>query len=319
MSQNDFVVANGSGATVRADINSALQALASSSSGATAPSLTYQFQPWFDTTTNILKIRNLANTAWVNVASLVGTVWRLYEQGTLLLDRANTWTALANFTGGLQKDGIEIPYRGTLSKVAAYTVALADIGKTVRANTGSGGFAVDLPAAATAGDGFEITVVKTSGDTNLLTVDGNAAELINAPGGARNVVNLPSRFDRLKLVCDGTAWHAVDHRITFESAEQTVTLDAELVLAHSLGVKASSIQVALRNNTAEHNFLVGEEVIMSSDNHDTSDRGLSLFQDATNITIRTPNFGFRVCNTAAPNLFVDITTGNWRWVVRAAL
>lgn len=94
MSQNDFSLANADGATFRADLNSALQALASASAGLTAPLTTYQYQLWFDTTTNILKIRNGANTAWVNVASLVSGTWKLYEQGTLLLERANVWTAL---------------------------------------------------------------------------------------------------------------------------------------------------------------------------------------------------------------------------------
>lgn len=94
MSQNDFSIANADGATVRADLNSALQALASASAGLTEPGTTYQYQPWFDTTLNILKIRNGANTAWVNTASLVTGTWKLYEQGTLLLDRANFWTAI---------------------------------------------------------------------------------------------------------------------------------------------------------------------------------------------------------------------------------
>lgn len=93
MSQNDFTIANASGASVRADMNSAFQALASASAGATAPSTTFQYQYWFDTTLNIQKQRDGANTAWVSLWSLVGSTLKLYEQGTLLLDRPNTWTA----------------------------------------------------------------------------------------------------------------------------------------------------------------------------------------------------------------------------------
>ena len=48
MSQNDMSIANAVGATVRADINSALQALASSSKGATAPSTPYAGQLWIE-------------------------------------------------------------------------------------------------------------------------------------------------------------------------------------------------------------------------------------------------------------------------------
>lgn len=89
MAQNDFVIANANGATVRADINSALQSLASASSGATAPGTTYNNQFWFDTTADILKIRDEANANWVNVASLVGTTWVPYSNGALAGTMAN--------------------------------------------------------------------------------------------------------------------------------------------------------------------------------------------------------------------------------------
>jgi hypothetical protein len=62
-------IANGSGAAVRADINLALQALASNSSGSTAPSTTYAYQLWVDTSgaSPILKIRNAANSGWITL------------------------------------------------------------------------------------------------------------------------------------------------------------------------------------------------------------------------------------------------------------
>lgn len=84
MSQNDFVIANANGATVRADINSALQALASLSSGASAPGTTYANQLWHDETNDLLKIRDEANTAWITIASKVGTTWIPYRDGTAI-------------------------------------------------------------------------------------------------------------------------------------------------------------------------------------------------------------------------------------------
>lgn len=66
-SQNDLDIASGqSGTNFRTDVNSALQALGSSSSGATAPSTTYPFQLWGDTTNDYLKVRNEANDTWVS-------------------------------------------------------------------------------------------------------------------------------------------------------------------------------------------------------------------------------------------------------------
>ncbi len=70
MSQHDMDIANAVGATVRPDINNALAALVSLSSGATAPATTIAYQWWADTTTGILKIRNAANSAWINVLTL---------------------------------------------------------------------------------------------------------------------------------------------------------------------------------------------------------------------------------------------------------
>lgn len=51
MSQHDMVVANGAGATVRGDINSGLQALASTNSGSSRPATAYAGQLWLDTNT----------------------------------------------------------------------------------------------------------------------------------------------------------------------------------------------------------------------------------------------------------------------------
>lgn len=58
------------GVTFRAAVNAALQALASTSTGATAPATTYPNQFWADTTAGMLKIRNSANTAWINFMPL---------------------------------------------------------------------------------------------------------------------------------------------------------------------------------------------------------------------------------------------------------
>lgn len=70
MSQHDYFVANQRAVSARSDINNGLQALASNSSGPNAPTTTYANQFWYDTTLNILKMRNEANSAWINVAYL---------------------------------------------------------------------------------------------------------------------------------------------------------------------------------------------------------------------------------------------------------
>ena len=69
MSQNDFNIANQGFPATRADINSALQALASNSAGTAEPSTTYAYQFWYDETNELLKMRNSDNDAWITIGT----------------------------------------------------------------------------------------------------------------------------------------------------------------------------------------------------------------------------------------------------------
>lgn len=66
MSQHPMTIANQAGASFRADLNNMAAAIVSQSSGATAPSTTYAYMFWGDTTTGLLKQRNAANSGWIN-------------------------------------------------------------------------------------------------------------------------------------------------------------------------------------------------------------------------------------------------------------
>ena len=183
MAQNDFVVANADGATVRADINSALQALATLSSGAAAPGTTYAGMIWGDTTNLVAKQRNQANTTWRVIATL-------------------------------DEDLV-------IGKTGNYSALLRDFGKTIRAD-GSGnpprGLTVRLPAAATAGDGYTITVVNV-GATETITVDGNGAETVN---GAANHT-LDNQYDAATYRCDGAVWEVVGEASDTTTADGVVS------------------------------------------------------------------------------------------------
>lgn len=70
MAQHDMNIANQGFPAFRSDLNNALSALVTNSSGATAPSTTFAHQFWVDTSANpsVLKIRNADNDAWISVA-----------------------------------------------------------------------------------------------------------------------------------------------------------------------------------------------------------------------------------------------------------
>lgn len=74
MAQHDYVIANQSGAAFRSDLNNGLSAIVTQNSGASAPSPTYAYMIWSDTTTGIRKMRNGANNGWINIGDLNGNV-----------------------------------------------------------------------------------------------------------------------------------------------------------------------------------------------------------------------------------------------------
>lgn len=168
MSQTDGVVANGDGASVRADINDHLGALFSLSSGPTAPATIVANMWWFDTANGQLKRRNNANTAWNIYFSDDGSTVQPYSGGSALvysniprLDAANVFTARQRWAKGADV-------------ASASTLTLGADGNFFDV-TGT----TTITAIATAGGG---TTVKLQFD-GALTLTHHATDLI-LPGGA---------------------------------------------------------------------------------------------------------------------------------------
>ncbi len=90
MSTHDLTIANQTAANARADINSALQALGSTSSGTADPPTTYANQLQYRTNSNLLRIRTNANDDWINIGHV--------DQGTLKFNIIND-TNVTNLSG----------------------------------------------------------------------------------------------------------------------------------------------------------------------------------------------------------------------------
>lgn len=104
MSQHDYNIANGGGAAVRADINSALSAIKSQNSGSSAPSATAPFMPWYDTATDALKFRNAADTGWESaVHAMVGAGGMSFRNriinGDMRIDQRNAGASVTPTDG----------------------------------------------------------------------------------------------------------------------------------------------------------------------------------------------------------------------------
>lgn len=74
MTQHDYVIANQGAVDFRNDINNAFSAIVSQNSGATEPTITFAYMLWYDTASDILKMRNADNDAWISLSN--------FDQGT---------------------------------------------------------------------------------------------------------------------------------------------------------------------------------------------------------------------------------------------
>ena len=137
--QSTLAIPNEAGASFRADNNTALQANATLQAGASAPGTTYADQYWWDTTNNVLKKRNQANSAWI-LASTFGT----RDEAFVVSRSSNT------------------------------ILGLSDVGKTFVATST---FTQTLTAAATLGDGW-YCFYRNDG-SGVITIDPNASETID--------------------------------------------------------------------------------------------------------------------------------------------
>ena len=99
MATHDYVIANGTGAAVRSDLNNALAAVVSNNSDTTEPTTTYAYMWWADTTNGLLKIRDAANSAWVTVGTLASANLGLAPLAS------PSFTGTATFAGDINMSG----------------------------------------------------------------------------------------------------------------------------------------------------------------------------------------------------------------------
>jgi hypothetical protein len=99
LATHDYVIANGTGAAVRSDLNDALAAVVSNNSDTTEPATTYAYMWWADTTNGLLKIRDAANSAWVTVGTLASANLGLAPLAS------PSFTGTATFAGNINMSG----------------------------------------------------------------------------------------------------------------------------------------------------------------------------------------------------------------------
>ena len=176
MAQHDYVIANGTGAAVRSDLNNALAAIVSQNSGATAPSTTYAYQWWADTTTGLLKLRNAANNAWITLFQLDG------EWSTIALENGTAGAPSIYFKDSGTDTGVYSP--GT-DQVA---ISTGGTGRLFVDSSGRVGLGTSTPQLSIGAVGGNVLHVAGAGTTGLRiqNTGGNSVDIYAGTDGFIN-------------------------------------------------------------------------------------------------------------------------------------
>ena len=156
MATHDYIIDNSTGQNVRQDINNALAAIVSNNSNSSSPSTTYAYQWWADTSNNVLKIRNSANNAWIELLQL---------DGTLTLEDGSASTPALAFRDDLNT--------GIFSSAAdTFDIATAGSKRLIVDSVGRVGIGNITPVSYNA---FANTLVVATSTNTGLTLSGNDA------------------------------------------------------------------------------------------------------------------------------------------------
>tara|TARA_R110001592_G_scaffold61921_2_gene189226 strand:- start:2662 stop:3723 length:1062 start_codon:yes stop_codon:yes gene_type:complete len=241
MSQNDFNIANQGFPSFRSDLNDALQALASNSSGATEPATTYAGQFWYDSTNDVLKFRNEANSAWID-PPIAGLVQALSDLGVTAsaaelnkMDGVTASTAEINYI-----DGVTSNIQTQLNAKGVGDITGVTAGTNLTGGGTSGGVTVNLTASpniTSLSVGSSEVISSARQLKNIASVDSTTVAAMGAAGVGGNTVflgetlitsdasyiqyNFPSGYQRFVFQMVGwktnTGWRNLRCRLTDSS------------------------------------------------------------------------------------------------------
>ena len=218
MATHDYVIANGTGAAVRSDLNGALAAIVSNNSSATEPATMYAYQWWPDTTTGLLKQRNSANSAWITIGTLASA-----NLGLLSLAGGTMTGALAVTAGTAALPGIAVS--GDLNtgifSPGADQLAISTGGTSrlaVSTTAVSSTLAVDVPLGAVGTPSLTFT-----GDLNTGIYSPGADQLAISTGGGQRI-NIEADGD-INIDGGGVFYDATNNRLGIGTTSPGATLD----------------------------------------------------------------------------------------------
>jgi len=196
MAQHDYTIANQSFPNYRTDHNNSLSAIVSNNSGATEPTTTYAYQWWYDTTNDILKMRNADNDAWITMFTFNQTTdtYSLATDVELTLTENLDLTGSATISGDLTVDTDTLYVDSTNNEVGIGTTS-PDARLHIQATAATSG--QDLIKLANGADAAELVIDTSANEINFKTGTGDS--LVFAPEGTEI-----ARFTSAGLAIGGT-------------------------------------------------------------------------------------------------------------------
>lgn len=173
MAQHDYVLDDQSGASFRGDLNNALAAVVSQNSGASAPSVTFAYMLWADTTNGLLKMRNAANSAWITIGTLASA-----NLGLMPLSGGS-------YTGAFNDNDVTLASASTVNIGAAGGRSINISGTTTITafDTVQAGTIRKLRFAGILTLTYNATSMILPGAANIVTAAGDAAEFLSLGSG----------------------------------------------------------------------------------------------------------------------------------------
>lgn len=198
MSQHDYVIANAPGATVRADINAVLQAIATLNAGATAPATTFPNMLWYDTANGILWKRTNADDAWEQVPFGKASS----GDGDTGTDDSK-YTTVARVLAMIKKHKTRVGTGTITDGELDINAALYDV-VNVSANAD---FTLNMPTNGEAGDRITVRITQDGTGSRILTL--GAGINISAELAEDGIVlsTAAGAVDKIGLYCvSGSLW-----------------------------------------------------------------------------------------------------------------
>ncbi|MCP4410077.1 MAG: hypothetical protein GY807_20500 [Gammaproteobacteria bacterium] len=132
--------------------------------------------------------------------TIEGSATLTVEDGTtaVIYTDATSWYVAATIASSI----VSTATKSISDSDSPYTLLAADEGKIITIDSSAGDVTVNLLAAATAGDGFQVSFKRIAGDSNTITLDGNSTETID---GA-TTLTIDYDDDVVGLRCDGSNW-----------------------------------------------------------------------------------------------------------------